>query len=150
MSDHTSAIVPSSLPVSIGSHTDAVATESATAASAATPRPATGRRYAAPAVDVFEGPHGWLVRADVPGVQPDGVSVHLDKNRLTLQADRHDSLEGRRLWGRPRADGYRRTLVVPEIVDADAIQARLSNGVLEVTLPRDRRAVARQIAVTVT
>jgi len=141
MSDHTTAIAPSQQPVSVTSGAEA-------AASSATPRPAAERRYATPPVDVFEGPHGWLVRADVPGVQPDGVSVHLDKNRLTLQADRHDSLEGRRLWGRPRADGYRRTLVVPEIVDADAIQARLSNGVLEVTLPRDRRTVARQITVT--
>lgn len=118
-------------------------TETPTAPTAAPDR----RPFLSPPVDIFRGENGWLIRADLPGVTPDDLSVDLHENRLTIEGRRPTGPEGEAQFGRPEIAGYRRTLIVPDVVDADAIDASLVDGVLELTLPRDQRTRSRRIAV---
>lgn len=103
--------------------------------------------YVTPPVDVFRGENGWLIRADLPGVETEDLSIDLHESRLTIEAARRRGPGDQPEFGRPDIGGYRRTLVVPEVVDADRIEARLSDGVLELVLPRDERSRSRRIAV---
>jgi HSP20 family molecular chaperone IbpA len=104
---------------------------------------ATARQVIAPAVDIFENADEVLMIADFPGVDSDGVNLHFEKNRLTLE-------------GRPREEGpapspsfdYSRTFIVPGGIDSEKIRAELKAGVLTVHLPKQERLKPRQIRVT--
>ncbi|MEZ4329032.1 MAG: Hsp20/alpha crystallin family protein [Polyangiales bacterium] len=108
--------------------------------------------YLRPAVDIHERPEAYEILAELPGVSPDNVSVNVEKNVLTLQAERQDAQEttdestGFRHVERFRGT-FRRSFTLPETVDADAIDAKLADGVLRVTLPKRDAPGARKIAV---
>ena len=95
----------------------------------------------APPVDIFENKEEILILADVPGVVTEGLSIHLDRDQLTIDA--------RRPRGTVADDAvdYRRTFVVPHGVDPDKIAATLQNGVLRLVLPKPGAQKPRQIAV---
>lgn len=101
-------------------------------------RPARVRAYSPP-VDVVEGPEGIVLHVDIPGVAKEDVALRLEKNELSVQATRRESLHG--------PIEYRRTFSLPQDVDGDAIAADLQKGVLVVTLPRKASAKPRNIEV---
>jgi HSP20 family molecular chaperone IbpA len=95
----------------------------------------------APPVDIFENKDEILILADVPGVVTEGLSIHLDRVELTIEARRPRSAAG------DEALDYRRTFVVPHGVDAEKIAASLQNGVLRLSLPKPAALKPRQIEV---
>src|ERR1700679_2359261 len=99
------------------------------------------RPTATPPVDIFEDKDEILILADVPGVTTEGFSIHLDRDKLTIDARRPRSAAG------DDAFDYRRTFVVPHGVDADKIVASLQNGVLRLALPKPATLRPRQIEV---
>jgi HSP20 family protein len=92
-----------------------------------------------PAIDVFESDEGYLVRADVPGVTDGGVQIEFQKDRLTLVATRE---------AEPLR--FERSIRFPDRVDADAIEAVLDAGVLELKLPKAAEVRPRKIPIRVT
>lgn len=97
----------------------------------------------APLVDIFENDEEFLIVADLPGVQVEGLRVHLDHQRLEVegtQSDRHADRE-------PHA--YRRTFQVPDVVDRAAVRAELSGGVLHLHLGKGEASRPREIDVSV-
>ena len=104
----------------------------------------------APAVDIFEDKDAILVRAELPGVKSDEVKIEVESNVLTLRGQR-------RLDHEDRKDGYHRVerwhgsfsrqFVLPRSVDADSIDAKLTDGVLTVRLPKKSETKQRNIAV---
>ena len=97
------------------------------------------RRSFLPAVDVFENKDEVLILADLPGVKTDAVSIHFEKDHLTLQGK----------YEREGGEGfdYRRSFVVPNGIDGEKIAATLANGVLKVTLPKSAALKPRQIEI---
>lgn len=95
-------------------------------------------RAAVPAVDVHSNADGVLVLADLPGVKAEDLSLYLDKDALTLKAERKAG---------PRPVLYKRTFHVPGDLDGDAIEAKLEGGVLSLKIPRRASAKPRQIPV---
>jgi HSP20 family molecular chaperone IbpA len=100
-------------------------------AEAASTRPAI-----APAVDIYENEHEYLVLADLPGVANDGVQIRFEKGELSLFAKREAA----------QAD-FRRLFTIPETVDSERIDANLQAGVLHLVLPKASKAKPRQITV---
>ena len=90
-----------------------------------------------PAVDVYENDDGFLVVADMPGVKAADLSIHLDHPTLTV--------EGRQDGEKPLV--YERSFTVPDTVDADGIDARISDGVLHIVLKKSEASRPRKIAV---
>jgi HSP20 family protein len=108
--------------------------------------------YLRPAVDIHERPEAYEILAELPGVATEDVTVNVEKNVLTLQAERSESQDttdektGFRHVERMRGT-FRRSFTLPDTVNAEAIDAKLADGVLRVTLPKRDAPGARRIAV---
>jgi HSP20 family protein len=100
--------------------------------------PATRVREVELPVDIYEGPEELLLLADLPGVEPDGLSVHFDASELRI--------EGRRGLG-DTSLVYTRAFRVSERIDANGISAELNSGVLKLKLPKSPETRPRKIEV---
>jgi HSP20 family protein len=97
-----------------------------------------GTRGWLPEVDLARRPSELVVRADVPGVKSDDLVIEVDGATLTISGDRQEPdaaedasyLREERRWG-----PFSRSLALPARIDATTTDARLEDGVLEVTLP---------------
>jgi HSP20 family protein len=111
-------------------------------------REETGAWFRAP-VDVIETEDHVIVRADVPGVAPKDVGVHVRGDTLELHAPVHRPVpEGARVFLAEYGVGdWRRSLRLAPTIDREGIAARCTDGVLEVRLPKRREAQRRRIEV---
>lgn len=103
-----------------------------------------------PAVDILEDKDRFVLRADVPGVDPDAIEISMEKGILTLAGERREEstevFDG--LKRIERVNGrFRRRFTLPEAADADNITARSANGILEVTIPKQPEVQPRRITV---
>ena len=104
-----------------------------------------------PAVDIEEYPDRFVLRADVPGIDPGGIDVTLEKGVLTLSGARDQSVDANATERRrvERATGrFHRRFTLPDTVDSEAVSASGRNGVLEVVIPKRAQVQPRRIAVT--
>jgi HSP20 family protein len=106
----------------------------------------------APAVDIEEDEERILLRADLPGIRLEQVELRIQENRLTLHGERPfvggTTRENFHRIERPYGT-FHRAFVLPRGIEQEAIQARLVDGVLEVTLPKRAETKPRQIRVEV-
>ncbi|NLB56019.1 MAG: Hsp20/alpha crystallin family protein [Lentisphaerae bacterium] len=102
-----------------------------------------------PAVDIIETGAGFVVYADMPGVDESSVSVSLDKGILTLSVKRESSdFKDMRLTLRETESGiYERSFSLSEGIDRSKITANLAKGVLKIVLPRSEAEQPRKIRV---
>ena len=102
-----------------------------------------------PAVDIIETGAGFVVYADMPGVDENSVSVSLDKGILTLSGKRESSdFKDMRLTLRETESGiYERSFSLSEGIDRSKITANLAKGVLKIVLPRSEAEQPRKIRV---
>jgi HSP20 family protein len=106
----------------------------------------------APAIDVVEEKDKYVVKADLPGLTKDDVSVTLEDNRLTIKGEKKQETEdkGKQVYYRERVYGaFSRLIELPAGVDAGKIDARFTDGVLQVMLPKSESAKPKQIEVKV-
>jgi len=103
-----------------------------------------------PAVDIKEEKDRFVILADLPGVDPKDIEVTMESGVLTLKgeraSDKEESHEGYKRVERIRGTFYRR-FSLPDTADADRIEAKGKNGVLEITLPKSEKGQPRKIAV---
>ncbi len=101
-------------------------------------------------VDVREEENFLLVRADVPGVDKNALTVSMENDVLTISGERHEEEEheDERFYRHERSFGkFSRSLKIPFGVDESSIKASLANGVLTVRLERKAEAKVRKIRV---
>jgi len=106
----------------------------------------------APSVDIFEHEGSLVLRAELPGIEPKDVDVHVENNVLTLRGERKFESEVKReKYHRvERAYGtFSRSFTLPNVVDTEKIKADYKDGVLQVTLPQREEAKPKQIQVSV-
>lgn len=105
--------------------------------------PAPAHRTLVPPVDVFENDEHYLILADLPGVQPEGLKVELNAPNLSLHAEvGNDKGEDEGVKA-----AYERAFQVPETLDSEGVEAKLTGGVLRITLKKSEGARRRQIAI---
>lgn len=102
-----------------------------------------------PAVDILDLPDGVVIRADLPGVRKEDVSVELKDNLMTIKGERSaESIGENQCIRRERCFGsFFRAFTLPDRISADRIHAVLKNGVLEIHLPRPETEKTRQVQV---
>jgi HSP20 family protein len=103
-----------------------------------------------PNVDVQADAARYVVRADLPGVEPADIEVTADQGVLTIRAERRAARpEGEASNGRVErfAGTFLRRFTLPEDADAGAIAARSHHGVLELTIPKQVKPEPRRITV---
>lgn len=92
-----------------------------------------------PAVDVTETPDQYRLEMDLPGVRSDDFSITAERGLLRIEGVREPSrleASGHRHMAERPVGRFVRTFELPSDADADAIRARLVDGVLTVTIPR--------------
>jgi HSP20 family protein len=103
-----------------------------------------------PAIDLVEAEDHFVLKADLPGLAEDDVSIEVQDGMLTISGERKAEHESReRGWYRvERAFGsFSRSLTLPDGVDADAISARFDRGVLEVRVPKPEERKPRRVQI---
>jgi HSP20 family protein len=103
-----------------------------------------------PAMDLVEADGSYVLRADLPGLSQDDVSIELDERVLTISGERKSEHESSKDGYRrvERAFGsFKRSVTLPEGVDPEAISAGFENGVLEVSIPKPTARVPRKIEI---
>lgn len=104
-----------------------------------------------PAMDLVESDNEFVLRADLPGVSEEDVNIELEDNVLTISGERRskheESKEG--YFRVERSFGsFRRSLTLPEGIDADAVKATFDRGVLEVRVPKPEERKPRKVSIS--
>lgn len=101
-----------------------------------------------PACDIYEGRDEFLLVADFPGVTKENLTIHCDKNELSLEGRREISgPNGSPLSAEYQGCDFKRLFIVPNGIDRDKISAELKNGILRLHLPKSEVLKPRQITV---
>lgn len=103
-----------------------------------------------PPIDIYETPDGLVLYADLPGVDSDGLDLQVQDNRLTLfgRVTSFVPESAQMLHQEFHVGDFLRSFILSDEVDHERIQAKLTNGVLRVELPRAPRAKPRRIEVS--
>ena len=103
-----------------------------------------------PPMDLLEADDHFLLKADLPGLSEDDVSIEVQDNVLTISGERKSEQERKeRGWYRvERAYGrFSRSLTLPEGVDPDAVSADFDRGVLTVRIPKPEERKPRRVQI---
>jgi HSP20 family protein len=105
--------------------------------------------FGAPALNTWEVGDTAFVEAELPGAKQDQIEVSVCGGELTLRGERKIADTQGATWHRrerPRGT-FSRTVALPWEIQADRVQAKLTDGVLTVTLPKSERSRARKVNV---
>jgi HSP20 family protein len=91
-----------------------------------------------------------MVHFDLPGVDPASIEVTVEKNVLTVKAERcWDPRDDDQIMTSERPQGsFTRQLFLGEGLDGDRIEARYNNGVLTLCIPVAEQAKPRKVEIT--
>ena len=106
-------------------------------------------RTSFPAISVYAHQDGIVITAELPGVKQDQLEITVHRDTVTLRGERQDEPEHARAYHRrERGRGsFGRTFGLPFQVDPDQVEARLSDGVLTLTLQRPEQDKPKRIHV---
>ncbi len=108
-----------------------------------------------PNTDIYETPHGLVVKVELPGVPPNNVQVQLGEDALVIEGVRRDPYSGETSAGHRfrqmeiEYGPFRRVIALPYAVNAQEARARFENGFLEVTLARAKQKSKKGVLVIV-
>lgn len=103
-----------------------------------------------PRVDIREDSDRFVILADIPGVDPKDIEVHMDKGILTLRGERQSEKkdENGRYSRVERAQGvFYRRFALPDSANPDGITAAGKHGVLQIDIPKKPETTPRRIQV---
>lgn len=109
------------------------------------PRPQPSR-FVRPAVDVYETPQGYVLLADMPGVTPERLDIHVEDGQLTVVGRPEDGAHPPTHQEYELYE-YRRTFTLADELDSAHITARFQDGVLRLEVPKAPKAQVRKIPV---
>ncbi len=112
----------------------------------------SGTRQPAMPMDAYRRGDHFVVHFDLPGVEPSSIDLTVEKNVLTVAAERHwEPDEGNQVVVAERPQGrFSRQLFLGEGLDPDGIEAAYDGGVLTVRVPVAEQAKPRKVEVTST
>jgi HSP20 family protein len=106
------------------------------------------REYTSPEVNIFETKDGYVVGAEMPGVNKDGLEITLEGNEITIVGHRQiGPLAGSALFRESHNQDYKRVFELDPAIDTGKIAARMEQGVLLLTLPKSEKVKPRRITV---
>jgi HSP20 family protein len=101
-------------------------------------------------MDAYRKGNAFHVHFDLPGIDPDSIDLTVEKNVLTVRAERPaPATEGAELLVTERPAGtFTRQLFLGETLDTEHVDASYSAGVLTLTIPMHEAAKPRKVAIT--
>jgi HSP20 family protein len=107
----------------------------------------------APPVDIYEDGDRLVLKAEVPGINPEDVEVRVEDNTLYLKGERkfNREIKEQNYHRVERTYGtFARSFSLPNTIDADKVTAGYQDGVLTLTLPKKEEAKPKTIKINVT
>ena len=101
-------------------------------------------------MDAWRDENEFVVAVDLPGVDVDSIDVDVERNVLTVRAERKSTApEGAELVAGERPQGvFSRQLILGDTLDVDNVKAAYDGGVLTVRIPVTAKAQPRKIEIT--
>jgi HSP20 family protein len=102
-------------------------------------------------VDVTEGDNAYKVQAELPGVKKEDINVSIDGNHIAISAEvkkEHEEKNGERVLRSERYYGkFSRSFQLSQDVDESTAQAKYSDGVLQLVLPKKAAVSAKKLSI---
>ena len=109
----------------------------------------TSTRPSVMPLDAWREGDAFVLEFDLPGVQPETLDIDVERNVLTVRAERPSKNGDWEMLAAERPTGlFSRQLVLGDNLDLDRLEARYDAGVLRLTVPVAERAKPRKIEVT--
>jgi len=107
--------------------------------------------YYAPACEILDEEKNFTISLDIPGLRKDEIEIEVKDNHLHVTGERkaqegqtrENVLRSERRYGK-----FSRVFSLPQNVNAEAIEARFENGVLDIRLPKEEKSQTKKIAIT--
>ncbi len=103
-----------------------------------------------PVVDIYEEEDNIVVKAELPGVSKDGISVDVKDRVLTLKGERSidNEIKEDKYFRRERSYGrFERAFTLPAEVNTETIKAEYNDGVLKISVPKPEKRKAKEITI---
>jgi HSP20 family protein len=102
-----------------------------------------------PPLNIWEDADRVYVEAELPGMALDDLEIHVTGDQLSIKGERKAPEYPKSAWHRQeRGFGkFARVITLPVAVDADKVEAKLTNGVLTLAMPKAEAAKPRKITV---
>ena len=103
-----------------------------------------------PPVNVLSGPDDMVVQCEMPGVRREDIDISITGETLEIKGVKPAGVDEEKVDYQRRERGtgqFSRTIVLPDKVDPDRVEARLDAGLLTIRLPKSEAARPKQIAV---
>lgn len=105
-----------------------------------------------PSIDVYEEGDNIVVKAEIPGVKKEDISVSLTGDTLTITGKKAEEKEVKRenyYRKEIRSGAFSRSLTLPVQVDKDKVKAKYKDGVLELVLPKAPEEKEKEVKIKV-
>ena len=113
------------------------------------PKAAPRKANYTPLANIFETKDGYILEAEMPGVNKDGLELTIENNALTIVGRRSDpALAADVVYRESRDLDYQRVFDLDPSIDTAKISAKIEHGVLTLALPKAESVKPRKIAVT--
>ncbi len=103
-----------------------------------------------PVVDVYNNDDSIVIKAELPGIDKEGIEIDVKERVLTLKGERSSENEVKddNYYRRERSFGkFERAFTLPADVDPDKIKADFKDGVLKIDIPKPEEQKPRQITI---
>ncbi|MFN2215555.1 MAG: Hsp20/alpha crystallin family protein [Anaerolineales bacterium] len=103
-----------------------------------------------PALNIWTNDDGQLISAEMPGVDPENITIDVTGDALSISGERKadEEVKGASYHRRERSYGsFSRTIQLPYMVDTSKVEATSKNGVLLINLPRAEADKPKKITV---
>jgi HSP20 family protein len=105
-------------------------------------------RPAAMPMDAWQDGDSFVVELDLPGVDPDSIDLDVERNVLTVRAERANRASDANLISAERPRGvFSRQLILGEALDTESVEAGYEHGVLSLRIPVAEKAKPRKISI---
>jgi len=109
----------------------------------------TAARPAVMPMDAWRDGDAFVVEFDLPGVTADSLDLDVERNTLTVHAERPARDEAQEMVAYERPTGmFSRQLFLGDNLDTEKIDAHYEDGVLRLTIPVAEKAKPRKVAIT--
>ncbi len=109
----------------------------------------TAARPAVMPMDAWRDGEAFVVEFDLPGVKADSLDLDVERNTLTVHAERPARDETQEMVASERPTGmFSRQLFLGDNLDTEKIDAHYEDGVLRLTIPVAEKAKPRKVAIT--
>ena|SRR5437879_1613571 len=106
------------------------------------------QEYVTPQCNIFETKDGYVLEAEMPGVNKSGLEVTLENNELTIVGHHaEESFPGQPIFRERHYADYRRVFELDPAIDTVKISAKMEQGILTLTLPKSEKVKPRKITV---